>query len=153
MQPFYLNRRLISGLIKKQVILPFQQLTMKKQLINTPDAPQPIGPYSQAIITGDLIFISGQIAIDPTGEKEIMTGIKEEAKQVMENLKSILSSAGVDFSHVVKTTIYLTDMNHFAIVNEIYGSYFTSDFPARETVEVARLPKDYNVEISMIAQL
>ncbi|MBA3648552.1 MAG: RidA family protein [Chitinophagales bacterium] len=126
---------------------------MKKQLINTPDAPQPIGPYSQAIITGDLIFISGQIAIDPTGEKEIMTGIKEEAKQVMENLKSILSSAGVDFSHVVKTTIYLTDMNHFAIVNEIYGSYFTSDFPARETVEVARLPKDYNVEISMIAQL
>lgn len=124
---------------------------MEKRIIHTAKGPQPIGPYSQAIIIGDLIFVSGQVAIDPDDKKDTPNEIKDEAIQVMENLKAILAAAGADFSNVVKSTIYLTDMNNFAAVNEIYGSYFSSDFPARETVQVARLPKDYNVEISVIA--
>ena len=124
---------------------------MDKTVINTPNAPAPIGPYNQAIGVGNLLFISGQIAINPaTGNIEAQDVI-DEAHQVMQNLKTILTAAGMNFSHVVKTTIFLTDMNMFSMVNEVYGKYFSGDFPARETVAVKGLPKNVNVEISMIA--
>lgn len=124
---------------------------MRKQIINTPDAPSPIGPYSQAVKLGDWIFLSGQIPIDPaTGELNI-SSIEAEAKQVMENLKAVLKEANATFDSVVKTNIYLSDMSLFPVVNEIYGSYFIKDFPARETLAVKTLPKNVNVEISMIA--
>jgi 2-iminobutanoate/2-iminopropanoate deaminase len=126
---------------------------MNKQVIETPAAPAPIGPYSQAIIIGKLIFVSGQIAIDPSTGNLIKGEIKTETNQVMENIKTILASGGADFSQVVKTTIYLADMNQFSAVNEIYGYYFSGNFPARETVQVAALPMKANVEISMIAHL
>ena len=126
-------------------------MNMKKTVINTNDAPAPIGPYNQAIRTGDLLFISGQICIDPaTGELK-NPDVQEETRQVMQNLKAILNEAGLDFSNVVKTTIFLTSMNDFPSVNEVYGKFFESDFPARETVAVVALPKLVNVEISMIA--
>ena len=124
---------------------------MKKKIINTPHAPSPIGPYSQAVRAGDWIFISGQIPINPaTGELKMNT-IQEETTQVMENLKAVLKEAGATFENVVKTTIFLSDMSIFPSVNEIYGSYFTGDYPARETLAVKTLPKNVNVEISMIA--
>ncbi len=124
---------------------------MRKNIINTPKAPAPIGPYNQAVLVGDWLFISGQIAIVPsTGELNLQT-IEEEATQVMENLKAILTEANTSFSNVVKSTIFLSDMALFAKVNEIYGSYFTGDYPARETLAVKTLPKNVNVEISMIA--
>ena len=124
---------------------------MVKQIINTPDAPSPIGPYSQAVKVGDWIFLSGQIPINPaTGELNI-SSIEVEAKQVMENLKAVLKEANATFDSVVKTNIYLSDMGLFPVVNEIYGSYFTKDYPARETLAVKTLPKNVNVEISMIA--
>ena len=124
---------------------------MRKNIINTPKAPAPIGPYNQAVLVGDWLFISGQIAIIPsTGELNLQT-IEEEATQVMENLKAILTEANTSFSNVVKSTIFLSDMALFAKVNEIYGSYFTGDYPARETLAVKTLPKNVNVEISMIA--
>jgi 2-iminobutanoate/2-iminopropanoate deaminase len=124
---------------------------MQKQIINTPHAPSPIGPYSQAVRAGDWIFISGQIPINPaTGELKMNT-IQEETTQVMENLKAVLKEAGATFENVVKTTIFLSDMSIFPSVNEIYGSYFTGDYPARETLAVKTLPKNVNVEISMIA--
>ena len=122
-----------------------------KKIINTENAPAPIGPYNQAVLSGDMLFISGQIALIP-GTSDLANGdIAAEANQVMNNLKAILTEAGMDFSHVVKTTIFLSDMSLFAQVNEIYGSFFASDFPARETVAVKGLPKNVNVEISMIA--
>ncbi len=124
---------------------------MKKQVINTPNAPAPIGPYSQAIYCGDLLFVSGQIPIDSKTGSLITDNIVSETHQVMKNLKAILFAAGLDFSNVVKTSIFLSDMDSFAQVNEVYGSYFSSDFPARETVEVSKLPKGVNVEISVIA--
>lgn len=131
---------------------------MNKTIINTPDAPAPIGPYNQAIITGNTVFISGQICIDPVTGQLKNKDLQEETHQVMHNLKAILSAAGMDFSNVVKTTIFITDMNRFSEMNEVYGKYFTSDlpagqagFPARETVQVSALPKFVNVEISMIA--
>lgn len=122
-----------------------------KSIIQSDNAPAPIGPYSQAVKVGNMLFTSGQIAIDPaTGE--LKTGnLEEETHLVMNNMKAVLAAADMDFSHVVKTSIFLQDMGSFAEVNAIYGSYFTSDFPARETVEVAGLPKGVNVEISMIA--
>ena len=124
---------------------------MRKQIINTPHAPSPIGPYSQAVRAGDWIFISGQIPINPaTGELNMDT-IQNETTQVMENLKAVLTEAGVTFESVVKTTIFLSDMSLFPSVNEIYGSYFTGDYPARETLAVKTLPKSVNVEISMVA--
>ena len=124
---------------------------MRKQIINTPHAPSPIGPYSQAVRAGDWIFISGQIPINPaTGELNMDT-IQNETTQVMENLKAVLTEAGVTFESVVKTTIFLSDMSLFPSVNEIYGSYFTGDYPARETLAVKTLPKNVNVEISMVA--
>jgi 2-iminobutanoate/2-iminopropanoate deaminase len=124
---------------------------MSKQIINTPNAPDPIGPYSQAVKAAGLLFISGQIALVP-GTSELRNGnITEETEQVMKNLNAVLDEAGLTFGNVVKTTIFLKDMNLFVSVNEEYGKYFDSDFPARETVAVKGLPKDVNVEISMIA--
>ena len=122
-----------------------------KKIINTPNAPAPIGPYNQAVQSGDMLFISGQIALIP-GTPDLENGdITAEANRVMKNLKAILTEAGMDFANVVKTTIFLSDMELFVKVNEIYGSYFAADYPARETVAVKGLPKNVNVEISMIA--
>jgi len=124
---------------------------MNKKIINTSSAPAPIGPYSQAVLAGGMLFISGQIAIKP-GTADMITGdIKSETEQVMDNINAILSGAGLTFSNVVKTTIFITDMSFFSAVNEVYGKYFDRDFPARETVAVKELPKNVHVEISMIA--
>lgn len=109
---------------------------MRKQIINTPNAPAPIGPYNQAVQAGNWLFISGQVALIPATGELVTTGVKDEAKQVMENLKAILTEANITFDNIVKTTIFLSDMSLFADVNEVYGSYFTSDYPARETVAV-----------------
>lgn len=122
-----------------------------KTIINTNNAPAPIGPYSQAVVAGDLIFVSGQVAINPATGELVLDDIKTETTLVMENIKAILTEAGITFSHIVKTTIFLKDMASFAQVNEVYGSYFTDNFPARETVAVAGLPKNVNVEISVTA--
>ncbi|MBA2250624.1 MAG: RidA family protein [Chitinophagaceae bacterium] len=124
---------------------------MTLKIINTPDAPAPIGPYSQAVVAGNFLFISGQIALKPGTPDLITANIQEETQQVMENLQNILAAAGMDFTHIVKTTIYLNDMSLFTEVNEVYGKYFSGNFPARETVAVKGLPKNVNVEISMIA--
>ena len=124
---------------------------MNKTIINTKKAPEPIGPYSQAVKAGDLLFLSGQIALIPGTSELRNETIKAETHQVMENLRAVLESADLNFSCVVKTSIFLKDMNSFAEVNEEYGNYFDKDFPARETVAVKTLPKDVNVEISMIA--
>lgn len=124
---------------------------MPKEIIYSSSAPEPIGPYSQAVRSGNLLFVSGQIALQPTSGQLVTTNIKDETKQVMANLGEILKSAGLDFSHILKTTIFLKDMSNFPAVNEVYGSYFASRPPARETVEVSRLPRDVNVEISCIA--
>ena len=124
---------------------------MSKTIIKTKLAPAPIGPYNQAVLAGDMLYISGQICIDPaTGELK-KKDIQEETHQVMHNLKAILTEAGMDFSNVVKTSIFIMDMHQFVAINEVYGEYFESDFPARETVQVSALPKFVNVEISMIA--
>ncbi len=124
---------------------------MSKQIVNTSNAPAPIGPYNQAVKAGGFLFISGQVAIVP-GTSQLKTeNITEETEQVMKNIKAILQEAGLTFSDVVKTTIFLKDMSLFATVNEEYGKHFETDFPARETVAVKGLPKDVNVEISMIA--
>ena len=123
---------------------------MSKTIITTPNAPAPIGPYNQAVLTGDTLFISGQICIDPATGNLKNKDIQEETHQVMHNLKAILQQANMDFSNVVKTTIFITDMHQFGAVNEVYGKYFETDFPARETVQVSALPKFVNVEISMI---
>lgn len=122
-----------------------------KTVINTHNAPSPIGPYSQAIITGNFVFVSGQIGMDPSNGELILADIKTETKQVMENIKSILIEAGINFNNIVKTSIFLTDMQNFAQVNEIYGTYFKDQFPARETIQVSGLPKNVNVEISVTA--
>lgn len=124
---------------------------MSKQVIYSPHAPDPIGPYSQGIQVGNMLFVSGQVAIKKSTGSVITHSIPEETHQVMSNLKDVLAAAQMDFSHVVKCTIFLKDMNNFHKVNEVYGSYFVSQPPARETVEVSRLPKDVNVEISCIA--
>lgn len=124
---------------------------MSKDVIKTADAPAPIGPYNQAVRTGNLLFISGQVAFDPATNELILDNVTNETHRVMKNLQAILEAAGLGFTHVVKTTIFLSDMSLFATVNEAYGSYFTSDFPARETVAVKGLPRNVNVEISMIA--
>jgi len=126
---------------------------MSKEIVKSAQAPEPIGPYSQAVKAGGFLFLSGQIALVPGTSELITTGITEETKQVMENLKAVLTEAGSDFSAVVKTSIFLKDMNSFAEVNAEYGKYFEKDFPARETVAVKTLPKDVNVEISIIAYI
>lgn len=120
-------------------------------VVYSPEAPEPIGPYSQAIVAGNTLFASGQIAIDRGSDNLITGNIEDETKQVMTNLADVLKAAGFAFKDVVKCTIFLKDMNNFPKVNAIYGQYFTETPPARETVEVSRLPKDVNVEISCIA--
>lgn len=121
-----------------------------KKIIHTNEAPEPIGPYSQAVEAGGFLFASGQVALNPQGE--LVTGsLNGETHQVMHNIGEVLKASGLDYSNIVKTSIFLKDMNDFAAVNAVYGSYFDKDFPARETVEVSRLPKDVRVEISFIA--
>mgnify|MGYP000106093258 CR=1 FL=1 len=123
-----------------------------KKIITTTKAPAPIGPYNQAVLTGNTLYTSGQIALHPETGALILDDIKTETKQVMENMKAVLKAADMTFENVIKTSIFISDMNNFAQINEVYGSYFNDESaPARETVEVARLPKDVNVEISMIA--
>lgn len=124
---------------------------MKKMIIHTKDAPAPIGPYNQAVRSENTVFISGQICIDPATGQLDNADIQAETRRCMLNLKAILEAAGMSFAQVVKTSIFITDMNQFGAINEVYGSFFTGDYPARETVQVAALPKFVNVEISMIA--
>lgn len=124
---------------------------MDKIVINTPNAPAPIGPYNQAIIAGDTLYISGQICLDPATGNMDNKDIQAETHRSMQNLKAILQAAGMNFRQVVKTTIFITDMKQFSEINEVYGKYFEGDYPARETVQVSALPKAANVEISMIA--
>lgn len=122
-----------------------------KKIINSPKAPAPIGPYNHSVQVGDLLFISGQIPFNQATESLITSGIQDETKQVMENLRFIIEEAGYSFDQAVKATIFIRDMNNFGLINEIYGSYFTSETaPARECVQVERLPRDVNVEISMV---
>ena len=124
---------------------------MSTKIVETAKAPEPIGPYSQAVRAGGFLFLSGQVALIPGTSQLNVANITDETRQVMENLKAVLAEAGLDFSHVVKTTIFLKDMSFFGEVNAEYGKYFVADFPARETVAVKSLPRDVNVEISMIA--
>jgi len=133
------------------ILLLTLKVVMNKEIINTAKAPAPIGPYNQAILAGNMLFISGQVALKPGTSELANADIIEETQQVMKNLKSILSEANLDFSAVIKTTIFLSDMDLFGQVNEIYAKYFEGGFPARETVAVKGLPKNANVEISMIA--
>ncbi len=122
-----------------------------KKIIHTPEAPNPIGPYSQANLVNNTLYVSGQIAINPESGNLINESIQAEAKQVMENLKAILFQAGMNFSNVVKASLFITNMNDFKLINEIYGSYFSGDYPAREVAEVSRLPLNSNLLISIIA--
>tara|TARA_B110000238_G_scaffold168374_1_gene184819 strand:+ start:385 stop:765 length:381 start_codon:yes stop_codon:yes gene_type:complete len=123
-----------------------------KKIIFTKDAPSPIGPYNQAVLSGNTLYISGQIAIDQKTGELIIDSIKQETQLVMENLKAVLKEAGMTFENVIKSTIFISDMNNFSEINNVYASYFNKDTaPARETVEVSRLPKFVNIEISMIA--
>jgi 2-iminobutanoate/2-iminopropanoate deaminase len=126
---------------------------MPKQIIATKNAPAAIGPYSQAVRAGDLVFVSGQIPLDPATGTMVEGDIAAETRRVMENLGAVLAAAGAGFDEVVRSTIYLTDLGHFAQVNEVYGSYFSSDPPARATVQVAALPRGARVEIDVIAHL
>ncbi len=124
-----------------------------KKIIKTKDAPAPIGPYNQAIVVGDCMYISGTIAMDLESKQLVKTNIKEETKMVMDYIGAILKAGGCNFDNVVKTTIFLTDINNFVHVNEVYASYFKNDFPARATIQAMRLPKDANVEISLEAKI
>ena len=124
---------------------------MDRIIIRTEKAPAPIGPYNQGVLAGDTLYISGQISIDPVTGQLKKKDIQEETHQVMQNLKAILVAANMGFNHVVKATIFIMDMQQFSEINEVYGKYFEGDFPARETIQVAALPKSVNVEISMIA--
>jgi 2-iminobutanoate/2-iminopropanoate deaminase len=126
---------------------------MEKHIINSPNAPAPIGPYSQAVKVGPMLYVSGQIALDAQSGELVQGDIKTETSKVMANLESILQEAGGDFSKVVKCTIFVKNMDDFQAINAVYGSYFGAQPPARETVEVSRLPKNVNVEISCIAFL
>ena len=147
------ERRTESG-ERLQLPLPINFMymsDMEKRVINTNEAPAPIGPYSQAVFAGNILFISGQIAINPETNDVEARDIESETHQVMKNLQAILHQAQMDFNSVIKTTIFLSDMSLFAQVNQVYAGYLTGDFPARETVAVKGLPKNVNVEISMIA--
>jgi 2-iminobutanoate/2-iminopropanoate deaminase len=127
---------------------------MSKKIIFTEKAPAPFGPYNQAVLKGGTLFMSGQIAMNPATGELVLDNIEAETKQVMENLKSVLEAAGMTFENVVKTSIFIMDMNDFGRINAVYGSYFNEETaPARETVQVATLPKNVNIEISMIAML
>lgn len=122
-----------------------------KQVIKTSNAPAPIGPYNQAVLSNGTLYVSGQIAIDPESGEVVTSSLEDETHQVMHNVSAILKEAGYDFKDVLKTTIFLSDMAFFPVVNEIYGSYFSGDFPARETIAVTGLPKGVRVEISVVA--
>jgi 2-iminobutanoate/2-iminopropanoate deaminase len=122
-----------------------------QKIIKTDNAPAPIGPYNQAVKANGFLFVSGQIPADPQTGDIVKGSIEDETQMVMKNLQAILTEAGIGFSHVVKASIFISNMDDFAKINAVYGSYFTDNFPARETVQVARLPKDVNVEISVIA--
>jgi len=123
-----------------------------KKIIQTKDAPEPIGPYSQAVFINDMIYTSGQIAMDPRTNKLIVDTIRNETKQVMKNIEAVLKSCNMTFDHVIKSTIYITNMDDFGTINEVYGNYFKdSNTPARETVQVSKLPKNVHIEISVIA--
>ena len=123
-----------------------------KKIITTSQAPAPIGPYNQAVLSGNTLYTSGQIALNPVTMELVLDDIKTETKQVMENMKAVLGAATMTFENVVKTSIFISDMNNFSQINEVYGEYFNeATAPARETIEVANLPKFVNVEISMIA--
>ncbi|MCS7005810.1 MAG: RidA family protein [Cytophagales bacterium] len=122
-----------------------------KQVIQTTEAPLPIGPYSQATMVGNMLFISGQIALNPQTGEMVQADIEEETHRVMQNIGAILQRAGMSYENIVKTTIFVKNLENFSRINQVYGSYFSSHFPARETVEVSRLPKDAQVEISCIA--
>ena len=122
------------------------------KIINTENAPAPIGPYNQAVRTGNLLFVSGQVPFVAETMELITDSVEAETHQVMKNLKAILNKAGLDFSNIVKASIFCKDLNDFVRINEVYGSYFKENYPARECVEVSRLPKDVNVEISVIAE-
>lgn len=124
---------------------------MSNQIIFTPEAPAPIGPYSQAVLAGITLYLSGQIALDPDTGELVNENITEETHAVMKNMEAVLRAAGFSFSDVVKCTIFIRDMGQFGTINEAYGQYFKSNPPARETVEVSKLPKNVNVEISCIA--
>ena len=124
-----------------------------KDVVLTDKGPKPIGPYSQAIKSGGFLFASGQVALDPRSSEFIAGDIRQQTERVLENIKGILEAGGVNLHHVVKTTVFLKDMNDFAAMNEVYGTYFTSAAPARSTVQVARLPKDALVEIEVVASL
>ena len=132
-------------------LISFSLSAQNKEIIKTDKAPVPIAPYSQGIKANGFLFVSGQIALDPETGNLKMADIEEETHQVMQNLKAVLQTAGHQFSHIVKTTIFLSDMALFTRVNEVYGSYFTGSYPARETVAVKGLPKGVNVEISVIS--
>lgn len=122
-----------------------------KKIINTPNAPAPIGPYNQAVQVDNTLYVSGQIAINPATDSLEIDDLKNETHLVMKNMGAVLSAAGMDYSNIVKCSIFISDMGNFGTINEVYGSYFEKDFPARETVEVACLPKNVNVEISCVA--
>ncbi|MNS42126.1 Enamine/imine deaminase [compost metagenome] len=124
---------------------------MEKKIINTSAAPAPIGPYNQATQFGNMLFVSGQIPMDPATGEIVTSGIQDETRKVLENVQAILTEAGMDFTHVLKSTIFITDMGQFAQINEVYAQFFTANEPARETVQVAGLPRGVNVEISVIA--
>ncbi len=124
-----------------------------KTIITTKNAPSPIGPYSQAVISGNLIYVSGMVAKDPVTGNMVMGDIQAETKKVMENIRGVLVEAGSKLDNIVKTTIFMTNMDDFAKMNETYGSFFSGNFPARETVQVSRLPLNVNVEISVIAEV
>lgn len=126
---------------------------MKKKIIQSDQAPAPIGPYSQAVIAGNMLYVSGQIALHPVTGELVMSNLEAETRQVMENIRAILAQASVSFDAIVKSSIFLSDMAHFTRVNEVYSSFFTGNYPARETIQVAGLPKNVNVEISVIAYL
>ena len=122
---------------------------MTKKIINTTNAPAPIGPYNQSVLLNGILFVSGQIALDPATGELVEGGVEAETHQVLKNIQAILTAAGTSLDKVVKTSIFLSDMNNFALVNEVYGSYFTANFPARETVAVKTLPRNVNIEISL----
>jgi 2-iminobutanoate/2-iminopropanoate deaminase len=123
-----------------------------KQIIKTKGAPQAIGPYSQAVLAGGFVFASGQIPLDPQTGEFVAGGVAEQTEQVLRNLSAVLEAAGTGLDRVVKTTVFLADMNDFALMNEVYGRYFNEDAPARATVQAARLPRDARVEIEAIAE-
>lgn len=138
--------------VGRQIADSNQSVQFMKKIIQTSKAPAPIGPYNQAVLKGNMLFTSGQIAINPEDGELVLESIEAETKQVMENLKAVLEAAQMDFSHVIKSSIFISDMGNFSRINAVYATYFDEDTaPARETVEVANLPKYVNVEISMIA--